>query len=74
MRVAFLLGLAVASYGCGESQCQRFCEKVRGDLIKDFGVSPDQINCADKQWDTDCQQCFFILQAELDHSETLMNF
>jgi hypothetical protein len=42
----------------GETSCQRFCDLIRPQLIENFGVKPNQIDCADSQWDTnDCQQC-----------------
>ena len=63
MRLPVVLALAIASAGCGESNCQKFCDHVRAQLITAFRIPPSEVNCSDPAWDTnDCQQCFQILQ------------
>lgn len=46
------------------SACERTCITVRQDLIDDFGVAPQRIDCADPMWKGDCQHCRELLLRE----------
>jgi hypothetical protein len=65
MRAGLLFALVIASCGgSGESQCEKYCDSIRDQLIMNFDVQPDQINCADPEWDTGCQQCLMTLESK----------
>lgn len=52
--------------GCRPSVCEVTCERVREQLIRDFGVLPTSINCRDPGWqraDT-CEACSALLERD----------
>jgi hypothetical protein len=48
---------------CGVSECQRVCQRIRPQLIRDFGVLEDGVDCKDPQWRlaSTCEECQLVL-------------
>ena len=57
--------LLVGALGCGgDGVCVQICGRIRNQLIVDFGVPPNEINCSDSKWqkaDT-CEKCMQLLE------------
>lgn len=64
IRATTLLGLVLT--GCRPSVCEQTCERVREQLIRDFGVLPTAINCRDPGWQqaNTCEECTALLERD----------
>ncbi len=65
MRLLLLLPVLALS-GCRESYCQRLCDVARPQLIRDFAVPPEAVDCSAEKFaelDT-CPQCEQLFERE----------
>jgi hypothetical protein len=59
-----LLSFAFVLVSC--SPCQRDCEQLKAQLVRDFGVLPSSIDCQSAHWreaDT-CEKCQTLLERD----------
>lgn len=51
---------------CDRTECEEICASVRGKLIENFGVPPEQVDCTDPMWVGDCAHCSEVLRREFE--------
>ena len=71
---ALILALGLA--GCAGAPCVEKCEEIREKLIKNFGYSESEVDCAHPKWDQadTCVACKELLRGDYDVSPSDPNF
>ena len=62
--LVLLLLVPLSIGGCAETYCEKECPKLRKELIENFGVPPEEIDCSDDKWVGDCAHCGEVLQRD----------
>jgi hypothetical protein len=61
-----LLSLSCALTLVGCSPCQKDCEHLKAQLVRDYGVLPSSVDCGSRRWleaDT-CEKCQTLLERD----------